>query len=34
MQETTTWGGFHKNWAHGVKHKAHPIMGENAISWV
>jgi hypothetical protein len=24
------WGGFHKNWAHGVKHKVHPNLGENA----
>jgi hypothetical protein len=27
------WGGFHKSWAHVVKRKAHPNLGENAISW-
>jgi hypothetical protein len=27
-------GGFHKSWAQGVKRKAHPNLGENAISWV
>jgi hypothetical protein len=26
-------GGFHKSWAQGVKRKAHPNLGENAISW-
>jgi hypothetical protein len=26
-------GGFHKSWAHGVKCRAHPHLGENAISW-
>jgi hypothetical protein len=25
-------GGFHKSWAHGVKRRAHPSLGENAIS--
>jgi hypothetical protein len=26
-------GGFHKSWAHGLKRKAHPNLGKNAISW-
>jgi hypothetical protein len=26
-------GGFHKSWVHGVKRKAHPTLGKNAISW-
>jgi hypothetical protein len=26
-------GGFQKRWAYGVNHKAHPNLGENAISW-
>jgi hypothetical protein len=26
--------GFHKSWTHGIKHKAHLNLGENAISWV
>jgi hypothetical protein len=25
-----SWGGFHKSWAHCVKRKAHPNLGENA----
>jgi hypothetical protein len=29
-----TKGEFHKSWAHGVKLKVHPNLGENAISWV
>jgi hypothetical protein len=29
-----TWSGFHKSWAYGVKRKAHPNHGENAVSWV
>jgi hypothetical protein len=28
-----TRAAFHKSWAYGVKHKAHPNLGENAISW-
>jgi hypothetical protein len=28
------WGEFHKSWAHGLKHKGHPNLGENTISWV
>ncbi len=31
--ENVSWGGFHKSWAHGVKRRAHPNLGENAISW-
>ncbi len=31
-QEIDPWGGFHKSWAHGVKRKGHPNLGENAIS--
>jgi hypothetical protein len=31
--ELKSWGGFHKSWAHGLKRKAHPNLGENAISW-
>jgi hypothetical protein len=27
------WGGFHKSWAQGIKRKAHPSLGKNAISW-
>jgi hypothetical protein len=23
-------GGFHKSWAQGVRHRAHPNLGENA----
>jgi hypothetical protein len=30
MQKKTL-GGFHKSWLHGVKRKAHPNLGENAI---
>jgi hypothetical protein len=26
-------GGYHKSWAHGVKRRAHPNLGKNAISW-
>jgi hypothetical protein len=26
-------GGFHKSWAHGVKRKTNPNLGENLISW-
>ena len=29
----SSWGGFHKSWAQGVKRKAHPNLIENAISW-
>ncbi len=24
-------GGFHKSWVHGIKRKAQPNLGENAI---
>ena len=27
-------GGFHISWSQGVKHRAHPNVGENAISGV
>jgi hypothetical protein len=30
--EIHTGGGFHKSWAHGVKWRVHPNLGENAIS--
>jgi hypothetical protein len=26
-------GGFHKSWVYGLKRKAHPNVGENAVSW-
>jgi hypothetical protein len=31
--DNTARGGFHKSWAHSVKHCAHQILGENLISW-
>jgi hypothetical protein len=26
-----TKGGFQKSWTHGIKHRVHPNLGENAI---
>jgi hypothetical protein len=33
MKKISIGVDFRKVWGHGVKRKAHPNLGENAISW-